>query len=176
MIEEQAIVVNSEGIYVWVSTQRQSSCGHCSVQNSCGTSVLAKVLGHKSNTIRCLNTLVSIKAPSHLKTDIDSSLKKGDKVLIALDESALLIGSFLIYLLPLLSMIFFAGIAVFLAKLYYPLEVDLLAIIASAFGLLCGFFLAQKISKNNSTQHQFEPKVIKKITEHEHPLHAVSLP
>ncbi|MCK5697069.1 MAG: SoxR reducing system RseC family protein [Gammaproteobacteria bacterium] len=161
MIEEHATVINNEGNYVWVSTQRQSSCGHCAVKNSCGTSVLAKVLGRKSSTIRCLNTL--------------DSIKKGDKVIIALDESALLIGSFLIYFLPLLSMIFFAGIAVFLAKLYYPLNVDFLAIIASFIGLFCGFFLAQKISKHNTSDIQFEPKVIKKITEYEHPLQAVSL-
>ena len=35
MIEEQATVVKNEGKYVWVNTQRQSSCGHCSVKNGC---------------------------------------------------------------------------------------------------------------------------------------------
>ncbi|MCK5666649.1 MAG: SoxR reducing system RseC family protein, partial [Thiotrichaceae bacterium] len=57
MIEEQAIVVNNEGRYVWVNTQRQSSCGQCSVKNGCGTQVLAKVLGNKIAYVRCLNTL-----------------------------------------------------------------------------------------------------------------------
>ncbi len=167
MIEEQAVVMSSEEHYVWVSTQRQSSCGHCSVKDSCGTSVLAKVLGRKTNTIRCLNTLV--------KSGVNPNLKKGDKVIIALDDSALLIGSFLIYLLPLLSMIFFASITVFLVKIYSLSNTDFFVFIASCMGLLLGFFLSQKISKNNTSHNQFEPKVIKKITEYESPLQMVSL-
>ena len=48
MIEESAQVVAVEGAsgeYVWVETQRQSTCGGCAANQACGTATLAKVLG-----------------------------------------------------------------------------------------------------------------------------------
>ena len=55
MIEEQARVVALEEQGVWVETQRRSACGNCSVNNSCGTALLGKVLGVKRNKVFTLN-------------------------------------------------------------------------------------------------------------------------
>jgi len=154
MIEEQAIVVKEEGRYVWVNTQRQSSCGHCSVKNGCGTQVLAKVLGNKTASVRCLNSIGN--------TIEQAELKAGDRVIIALEESALLGGSFLVYLLPLIIMILFSGIAVTIARFYWPEGVDLLAVIAAFSGLLLGLVISRKTAQNSSFKDQFEPRVIKK--------------
>lgn len=148
MIEEQAIVIDREGDYVWVQTNRQSSCGHCSVKKGCGTQVLSKVLGNKTAHIRCLNS---------------KDVKIGDRVMIGIEESALLSGSFLVYLLPLLSMIIFGALSVFLSKVWWPEGIDLLAIIASISGLILGLVFSNYHTQKISQRKRFEPILLKKI-------------
>ncbi len=167
MIEEKAIVTRCEGKYIWVQTQRKSSCGHCSAKNTCGTSVLAKVLGNKLAHVRCLN-------PHH--DDLNQlTLAPGDQVIIGLQESALLSGSLLVYLLPLVSMIFFGGLAIFTAEIILPEWVELASILASFSGLIMGLLLSKKIVHDRQQLflqqdrmqenkiHQYEPVIIKKI-------------
>ena len=152
MIEEQALVVKVEGEFAFLETQRQSSCGHCSVKNSCGTQVLGKFLGNKVATFRCLNSL---------KAEV------GERVVVGIEESALLKGSLLLYLLPILCMIFFAGLAVMLSQLAenrLASYTDLMAIIGAFSGLFIGL-LYSKYYVNNSNSHiQVEPVILRKIS------------
>lgn len=170
MIEEQATVVNNEGKYVWVNTQRQSSCGHCSVKNACGTQVLSKVLGNKIAYVRCLN---SIEQSANKEAEYYTPLKEGDRVVIGLEESALLGGSFLMYLLPLIIMIVFGAIAVYIAKLWWPEGTDLFAVIASFSGLFLGLYFSHQFAQSHSIKNQFEPKIIKKLPEKEYLIKSV---
>lgn len=163
MIEEQARVVKCEDKYVWVETQRQSSCGHCSVKNGCGTQVLSKVLGNKVARVRCLNIQETNSGKNSWQ------LQPGDKVIIGLKESALFSGSLLVYFLPLVVMILFGGLSVFAAGIWWPEGTDLLSAIASFTGLFVGLYLARNYSQNKS-QHQYEPVIIKKLPVSEWPL------
>jgi len=160
MIEEQAIVLESEGDYVWVQTQRQSSCGQCSVKSGCGTSVLSQFLGNKASKVRCLN-------------QYSSKLVQGDRVLVGLHESALLGGSLLIYFVPLLAMIIMAGIGVLVASIIWPGNVDLVSIISSFIGLFMGLRLSKVVSKKQANLN-FEPVIIKKIVSEEYPVEFIS--
>ena len=151
MIEEQALVVKVEGDFAFLETQRQSSCGHCSVKNSCGTQVLGKFLGNKVATLRCLNSL---------KAEV------GERVVVGIEESALLKGSLLLYLLPILCMIFFAGLAVMLSQLAenrLASYTDLMAIIGAFSGLFIGLLYSKYSVKNTTSQIQFEPVMLRKI-------------
>ena len=155
MIEEQAVVVKTEGKYAWLETQRQTSCAHCSVKEGCGTQVLGKFLGNKVATIRCDNSL---------------NVSVGEIVMIGIEESALVKGSLLLYLIPLLSMIFFGGAATMLSQLeQYNLAsyTDLLSIIASFTGLLIGlafskYFVQGSNSRSNS-KIVIEPVILRKL-------------
>lgn len=176
MIEEQAIVVKCEGNYIWVQTQRQSSCGHCSVKNGCGTQVLSKVLGNKATLVRCINAIQDNsenKAPG---------LKAGDTVMVGMKESTLLNGSLLIYFLPLVLMILMGGLAVFIAH-FFGLDdaTDLLSIIFSFFGLFLGLYFSKAYlhkpllhNSDSSVQaynhHKFEPIVLKKLSSESQPV------
>ncbi len=164
MIEEQAVVARIEGDYVWVQTQRKSSCGHCSAKNSCGTHVLSKILGNKTPQVRCRNTLAqSTENNCTPKESIENTLndlKKGDQVIIALEESAVLSGSFLIYFLPLVMMIVSGGFAVYLASFIWQEGTDLLCVLASLLGLVVGFYVSQRLAKDK--KHKFEPLLIRK--------------
>lgn len=170
MIEEQAVVAKIEGDYVWVQTQRKSSCGHCSAKNSCGTHVLSKILGNKTPQVRCRNALAqSVGTKSVGKNctqkesteNIVNSLKKGDQVIIALEESAVLRGSFLIYFLPLVMMIASGGFAVYLASFIWQEGTDLLCVLASLLGLIVGLYVSQHLAKDK--KHKFEPLLIRKV-------------
>ena len=149
MVEEQAIVVDSEGEYVWVQAQRQSSCGHCSAKNGCGTQVLSKVLGNKTAHIRCVNT---------------SNLQIGDRVVVGIEESALVSGSLFIYFLPLVSMMFSGGLVVALAKSLGSHYVDFWSILASIAGLIMGLFFARQMTGKNKKNNPYEPVILKKLS------------
>lgn len=152
MVEEQATVVDREGDFVWVQTQRQSSCGHCSVKNGCGTQLLSKVLGNKTTHIRCVNK---------------DNLKIGDRVIVGIEESALMSGSFLIYFLPLLTMILTGGLGTFLAKNYWPGAVDLWSILTSISGLFLGLVITKLMIRQNKKNTPYEPVILKKLSSYD---------
>jgi len=160
MIEEQATVIKSDEKYVWVETQRQSSCGHCSAKSACGTQVLSKVLGNKRSHVRCLN---------NFESNLDGSkilLHPGDKVIIGLEESALISGSLLIYFIPLISMIFFGGLSVFITKIYRPEGVELISIATSLFGFFIGLRFVKFYSQMKG-QEFYEPILLYKVQQSE---------
>ena len=93
MIEETATVIRCEGKFAWVEAQRQTTCGNCTANKGCGTSVLAKVVGKKVSQMRVIN---------HVHAQV------GDNVIVGMNEAALLKGSVAVYLFPLLFMLLFA--------------------------------------------------------------------
>lgn len=88
MIEETALVTRVENGRVWIKSQQGGACGSCMQQSSCGTATLAKWLPKREFALDC--TL---------------PLQSGDQVRVSIDDSGLLAGSVLIYLLPLLLML-----------------------------------------------------------------------
>lgn len=89
MIEQSAEVVALEQDYAWVETRRQSSCGSCAAKG-CGTGALAQVLGGRPLRLRVRNA---------------ASAAVGDRVVLGLEESALVRGSVALYLVPLLALL-----------------------------------------------------------------------
>lgn len=89
MIEESALVVATEGEDAWVETSRRSSCGSCSAKG-CGTGALSQVLGKKSQRLRVKNPIAA---------------ETGQQVVLGISESALVVGSLAVYLVPLLAML-----------------------------------------------------------------------
>ena len=99
MIEETALVLEVREQQALLQTQRKSACQACSVKSGCGTSTLTKVVGKRSSQFVVENTL---------------NLQAGDQVVVAIDENALVQGSLLIYLLPLVLMLLAGTLAEFL--------------------------------------------------------------
>ncbi len=136
MIEETAHVVVAGAAGVWVETQRQSACGHCSARKGCGTAVLGKVLGQKRSRVQVAN-------PD------DTPLRVGDEVIIGIDESALVRGSMAIYLVPLLSFFLFGLLGQVVAQQLFldrieGMESEGLSILFSLAGLFAGFVWARR--------------------------------
>lgn len=93
MIEAATTVIKVEGQTVWVAGGESSACGSCGQKSGCASAAFENVFGKKT-----------VQADSHFR------LQAGDKVLIEIDESTLLRGAVLMYLLPLLGM--FAAVVV----------------------------------------------------------------
>jgi len=150
MIEEQAQVVRVIGSQLVLQAQTQSACGHCSASKGCGTSVLSKVVGRKFTRFQVEN-------------NIDAEV--GDTVVVGISEDALLKGSMVMYIIPILGMLVFAMTAEYS---FEPLikHRDLAIAASGIMGLVFGSLLSKWYFQRQSSQQRFAPVVLRKIIGH----------
>ena len=148
MIEEQAQVVQRDGDYVWVETQKQSTCGTCSLNKGCGTGIIATYFNNKTARIKIENAI---------------GANIGDRVLIGLNESALMLGSFLVYLLPLLFVLIFAIFGELMANQLLIEAKEMVVIMSAVIGFLISIFFVRKLVKRSKGSNRFQPVLIKKL-------------
>ncbi len=92
MIEQYARVREVEGNFAWVEVMRQSACSGCSANKGCGTASIDRLFGHKRARLKAM--LVELE------------VEPGDLVIIGIPESSMLRIATLVYLLPLVGLIF----------------------------------------------------------------------
>ena len=147
MITEQATVVSIENNQTWIETQRKSVCGQCSASKGCGTSVLSKVVGNKLSKMKVINNI---------------NAQVGDEVVVGLNESSLLKGAFMTYLLPLLYLFVFSFVGQLISQ---QLQFDSGEFFVIAFAVL-GFYLGmrklKKYSISISKNENYQPVILKK--------------
>ncbi len=91
MLEERGVVVEiAENGQVFVATQRQSACGSCQSEKSCGSNLLNNSISQQQ--------VMSVNANGH-------SLAIDDVVLLAIDESIVWLGMLQLYVWPLIALI-----------------------------------------------------------------------
>jgi len=148
MIEETATVVEVRQDHVLVEVQRRSSCESCQAKNGCGTSVLQKVLGNKRSQVLVLK---------------DRDLKVGDRLVIGLQEKALVKGSLAVYFIPLLLMIFFAILGVSLAGQLSVQQVDSVSMMFALFGFGLGMAWLKLFSRQIAVDKQYQPVILRVV-------------
>ncbi|MEW5756946.1 MAG: SoxR reducing system RseC family protein [Pseudomonadota bacterium] len=135
MIEETARVVAIEGEFAWVETERKSTCQSCAANKGCGTAVLSQTVGKRLARMKALN---------------EAKARVGARVLVGIDEQALVRGSLAVYGVPLACML---GAAIVMDLL---VGAELAVILGGMLGLAGGFFwlryFAERISKNANYQ------------------------
>ena len=124
MLEHNGKVVEATPASVLIETERRSACGHCSVGDRCGTSVIAGLFRRRANHVRLDNSL---------------SLQAGDEVVIGIPEHLLLRAALWAYMVPLIFMITFALVVATTG------HSDLYVVLASVVGLFNGLYLARVI-------------------------------
>ena len=149
MIEEQAQVVDIKGDQLVLQAQTKSACGSCAANKGCGTSVLSKVVGRKF---------------SHFQARNDVGASVGDTVIVGISEDALLKGSAMIYIVPIMTMLFFALMAEFL--LTPAQHHDLIVAVSALTGLAAGSVVARGYFHRRSRTQMYSPVVLRKIIEH----------
>lgn len=131
MLSESATVVSVDPDGVWVEARAKSQCGDCQARKGCGHSLLDAVFTRS-------NRLKAYCADGNLL----QGLKAGDVVTIGVPEQAVLAGSLLLYLFPLLTML--------LPAVLFSVAgaTEGLVIVAAAAGFALGLFiLRQRISR-----------------------------
>ncbi len=142
MIEETALVIDVKGSQALLQTQRKSTCQTCSVKAGCGTATLAKVVGRRSTQFAVDNTL---------------DVQPGDSVIVAIDENALVQGSLLIYLLPLI-VIMAAGM---LAEFVFNTEI--ITILSAAAGFVLAMILVRLLLSSSGLKNTIQPHLIRRV-------------
>ena len=147
MIEERAQVIEIKDNVLFLQAQTQSACGSCAANKGCGTSLLAKVVGRKF---------------THFQADNNVNAKVGDIVVVGLAEEALLKGSMVMYVIPILAMLVFALLADYFlaADVLYR---DLMIAATSIMGLIWGSLLSKWYFARESSVGLFAPVVLRKI-------------
>lgn len=130
MIEETGVVVDIRGDWAVVEPSQRTACSSCSVSGGCGTSSLARLFGRRRQQHYAHN-------PLHAKP--------GDQVVMGLEEKALLTGSVLMYLVPLIGMIL--GAILFSEWLGADASSEWAALLGGAGGLIGGLGLAAYVSR-----------------------------
>ena len=113
--EDIAVVRRTEKNFVHVEVERTGSCDGCAISGICNAD--DKIIMHKINT--------------------DLKLKIGDKVQVNIKPSLRVFSSFIVFIIPILTMLLFYLISKYLLNL-----IEGLSIIISMFGLLLsGLFI-----------------------------------
>ncbi|MGD8811179.1 MAG: SoxR reducing system RseC family protein [Thioalkalispiraceae bacterium] len=148
MIEETATVIGCEQNRARLEVLRQSTCNSCQAKSGCGTAVLSRTVGQKVSQITVENTL---------------NLQVGDKVIIGLQESALLSGSFIVYLVPLLMMLVFAMLGQWVSNLLLTEASELLVIGFAIVGFVLAIKLTRRFSRKISNDVRYQPVMLRKL-------------
>ena len=146
MIEERARVVAVRNDQLLLEAQTQSACGGCEARQGCGTSVLSKWVGRRFTRFQAKNTV---------------NARVGDEVVVGLAEEAMLKGSVLVYLMPLLAMIVMAVLADSLIPFDAAVR-DLLVLIAAFAGFLLMLVVSRLFLSSRRNRSQLQPVVIRK--------------
>jgi sigma-E factor negative regulatory protein RseC len=136
MLEQQATVTQVKGDQVTIRSLQTSACSSCASQDSCGTSVYAKILPERELTLT-----------SSLE------LKAGDTVIVGIEEAHLVKASLFMYLFPLVIMLLVVG-------LYDGSE--LTTAIAAGVGLAFGLWLVNQYQHRFTQRWLKDPKILKK--------------
>ena len=144
MLIETGRVVAIEADAVWVETIRASTCGRCAARSGCGRGVLARATGARG--------LIRVRATESLRA---SDCQIHDQVTIELPESAILQGSALMYLLPLILGIIFSMIG--------DRWNELAAVLGFGAGLLMGFTGIRWLPVLLGAEDKFEPQLAEHV-------------
>jgi sigma-E factor negative regulatory protein RseC len=146
MIEETARVIAIEDGRLLLEAQTTTACGACAAKQGCGTSVLSKWVGRKFTRFEAPNTV---------------NARVGDEVVVGLSEQAMLKGSVLVYLVPLLAMIAFALLADGLISADQAAR-DLLVLVSAITGFALTLVMSRLLLSTSTSRSQLSPVVLRK--------------
>ncbi len=158
MIEEMAEVRSVGQGFAEILPASSGSCSSCSSNTSCSSSV--KLFSFLSPTKTELHTL---------RAQNPVYAKPGDTVVVGVRPNTVLKGSFLAYILPLITLIIFAVLGDILAG-YFGVNPELGSILMGLFGLYLGFQILSELFKKSVISHHFEAVILRVVDQQAHPV------
>lgn len=145
MIEEQGRVVALEPGAVWVETLRHTACQSCAASKGCGHAMMDNQRAGSRARVRALS---------------DQSLALHDDVVLGIPEGSLLRGAVIVYLIPLLLLLFgaLAGQALLAVS-----SVDGAAV-GGVIGLAGGFLIIRWYSVRHRHDPTLQPRVLRRVS------------
>lgn len=145
MIEETATVVAIAADNVTVTSELKSACSGCQQVDNCGSGQVAKAFPQKQLTLTVKSNL---------------PVKLGDKIVLGLNESALLSSAWQVYLWPLLGLIFASWIGQSLLNQAIIIH-EVIVIILAFIGGFVGFLLAKIQQDKRENCANLAPKILR---------------
>ena len=142
MMREEGIVVGLDGPYALISCERKKSCGGCSGEQSCG--VLSGGLGKKG---------VEIRAHNPLHAEI------GERVVLEIGERYFLRASFLVYVVPILSLIAVGSLARSLALSWPGADAESLGALGGLVAMALSFYGLHRYSAHLRDDSDQQPVI-----------------
>jgi len=149
MLEENALVVAADEKFVWVEIQKQTACGQCVANKGCGNALLENLFGKRSKLIR---------------VESDVMVKVGDEVVLGINESALLKGSVIVYVLPLVAMIVFAMLGETFASHWLSMGSDKFSMLGALIGLVVSIVGLRWFSKISRNKTDYQPVILRHVS------------
>ena len=146
MLEEQAIILALEpdlGAHQTIATleiARKNACGLCGQTRGCGNSLWGKLFRHKASSFKAQNRI---------------NAKVGDRVIVGIDESAVMKTALLLYMLPLAIMFI---VAILVNMVAHNSSVVLLA---ALLGLILGFVWVKGFAAGNHYFSRHQPDILR---------------
>lgn len=160
MLTETGRVVACDSQVLWVETIRQSTCGSCSANKACGHSLINSISDGTRSLIKVLPGEHSI-----------AQCNINDNVRISIPEEVILRGSFVAYMVPLLTMLAGALGSVWLSASGAGLDAsmpgsDTAAAVGAIVGLALGFVFVRLHALRHKNDESYQP-VLLEIIGHE---------
>ncbi|MDH2923907.1 RseC/MucC-like positive regulator of sigma(E) [Nicoletella semolina] len=142
MMVEQAVVVEYRDGIAKVQCYAKSACGGCSANGSCGTKSLSALSGEKF--------------VPEFYLEVNETLNVGDKIAIGLAEKSVLNSVFLLYGIPLFSLL--ASTFIFSSFITNELITAMAIVITTLFT-----FAGIKLFLNHTSQQAYIPQFLYRI-------------
>lgn len=144
MLRESAVVISYENGIAKVKCQSQSACGQCAAKNSCGGNRLSELNGARGEHIFTVESLMPLRV--------------GQAVEIGLEEKSMLLSALLMYIVPLLTLLFATVLSPYLSDN----ELIRAAIIFATTAL--SFVLVKNYTRKLGSQKEFQPVLLRVLS------------
>ncbi|MBV1888955.1 MAG: SoxR reducing system RseC family protein [Proteobacteria bacterium] len=149
MIEQSAEIVEIGFGSIWIKAPRQTVCGSCAAQSSCGQNLWSKFFEDRQDPVE-----VKFDASRH------NDLIVGNQVVIGIPESVVVKGSLLVYIMPLITML----VAVVAGRTIWG-QSDTVTIFCAATGLAAGFILTRSHAKKSKNNPDLQPVLLEVLNQ-----------
>jgi sigma-E factor negative regulatory protein RseC len=140
---EQGIVLRTDSEAAWVKTVRSSACEGCTARDSCRTTG-----GGQDMEVKALNL---------------AGASVGDRIVLSFETASLLKATFLIYVFPIILLIFGAAIGQALAPFIEFSPSTLSVLLGFAF-FFTALFIIKTRANRMAQKNAYQPKITKILT------------
>ena len=145
MTESPGVVVRTEGEFAVVEAEAQAGCGRCDSVGGCSAGVLSRLFCSGPRQVRALNRIRA---------------RPGERVVLGVQEGALLRSAGLAYAWPLLLSLTGAMAGSSLAG--DPVGRDLYGAAGAAAGLLAGLAAARVLGARSVADPRLQPEIVRR--------------